>query len=345
MPKTYFYDFVTDFGGDIMVRDVYIPYIVEKFSLLEITIKLSGKLNLTNIHIHAEAFFSHLFNILYDSNYENTNIDTSNEEAIDLKDEVKKSVIQVTSNKTKRKIENTLSKPAIEKLKEDGFSLQFVMISSDCKNLKSNIYINPHNISFIPTKDILDLTDILRRIENLDIDKLVLVYEFFRKEFGDGISQMNTSRNLPVLLNLLAKENLSTVKNNLNLNTYKINEKITYNHLDRIKNSTIERNKIYVGLLDKLYKQFDEQGMNKSISVFNKLSFFYEDDLINGNTSNITIFFNVINKTIAYIKSSANYKPIPDEELELCVRIIVVDAFIRCKIFENPGGYSYVTSN
>lgn len=327
-----------------MLRDVYIPYIVEKISVLETTVKLSGKLNLTNVHIHAEAFFNHLFNTLFDAQYKNANLDSSNEEAIDLKDESGKIVIQVTSNKTKSKIENTLSKPALKELKKEGYSLKFIMITSDCKNLKSGKYKNVYDISFEPSKDILDLTDILRIIENLDIDKLNSIYDFFRKEFGDGISPINTSRNLPVLLNLLAKENLAAFKNELNLNTYKINEKITFNNLDRIKNSTIENNKMYVGLLDRLYKQFDEQGMNKSISVFNKLSSFYEQELIE-DISSVKIFFNIVSKTIGYIQASVNYKTIPDEELELCVRIIVVDAFIRCKVFENPGGYSYVTSN
>jgi hypothetical protein len=26
----------------------------------------------------------------------------------------------------------------------------------------------------------------------------------------------------------------------------------------------------------------------------------------------------------------------PDEELMMCIEILVVDAFVRCKIFENP---------
>jgi hypothetical protein len=30
------------------------------------------------------------------------------------------------------------------------------------------------------------------------------------------------------------------------------------------------------------------------------------------------------------------------ESIDICSDIIVVDAFIRCKIFENPEGYSYV---
>jgi len=32
---------------------------------------------------------------------------------------------------------------------------------------------------------------------------------------------------------------------------------------------------------------------------------------------------------------------VTDNELELCINILIVDAFIRCKIFENPERYNY----
>jgi hypothetical protein len=35
---------------------------------------------------------------------------------------------------------------------------------------------------------------------------------------------------------------------------------------------------------------------------------------------------------------------IPQEEMEMCVGILVVDAFIRCKIFKNPNNYNYATT-
>ena len=56
------------------------------------------------------------------------------------------------------------------------------------------------------------------------------------------------------------------------------------------------------------------------------------------------LFFQVIDKVIERILNSANYQAIPCEELELCVYIIVVDAFIRCKIFRNPENYNYATT-
>ena len=58
--------------------------------------------------------------------------------------------------------------------------------------------------------------------------------------------------------------------------------------------------------------------------------------MIDSNVSSVQIFFNIIKNISEYIKSSSNYIEISDEELEQCVRIIVVDAFIRCKVFEKP---------
>ncbi len=54
------------------------------------------------------------------------------------------------------------------------------------------------------------------------------------------------------------------------------------------------------------------------------------------------LFFSIIDEVIDIIINSKNYIEIPFEELEMCVSILVVDAFIKCKIFRNPEGYSHV---
>ncbi len=56
------------------------------------------------------------------------------------------------------------------------------------------------------------------------------------------------------------------------------------------------------------------------------------------------LFFSIIDNIIELIKNSKNYIEIPYEELEMCVSVLVVDAFIRCKIFKNPEGYNYVVT-
>ena len=56
------------------------------------------------------------------------------------------------------------------------------------------------------------------------------------------------------------------------------------------------------------------------------------------------MFFSIIDNLIELIMNSKNYVEIPYEELEMCVSILVVDTFIRCKIFKNPEGYNHVAT-
>jgi hypothetical protein len=56
------------------------------------------------------------------------------------------------------------------------------------------------------------------------------------------------------------------------------------------------------------------------------------------------LFQKIISLVVERIEQSSNYTPIPKEELVMCVEIIVVDAFMRCKIFKNPEGYLNATS-
>lgn len=93
--------------------------------------------------------------------------------------------------------------------------------------------------------------------------------------------------------------------------------------------------------MNEIYKEFDKQGVNKSISVLSVIRSRY-NQLAGKVSEPQELFFMIMDNIIELIKSSKNYVEIPYEELEMCVSIIVVDAFIRCKIFKNPEGYQYV---
>jgi hypothetical protein len=87
---------------------------------------------------------------------------------------------------------------------------------------------------------------------------------------------------------------------------------------------------------------FDSQGSNKSSSVLSTIRQEYVKT--KSSFSDDQLFFEVISKVQEKILNSSNYTSIPFDELELCINILVVDAFIRCKIFENPEDYNYASS-
>ena len=322
-----------------MNRALYFNYIEDKLSTLAYKINSRGKLNLLDFHVHSEDFYLHFFNKLYGWNLSNLNNKSQNVEAIDLLDDSNKVIVQVSATSTKEKIESTLKKDIIKTYNKYNF--KFISISKDASALRKKIYTNPHSVTFVPSNDIYDTTTILNYIKSLDIDKQKIIYEFIKNELGDEVNIVKLDSNLAMVINILSKEDWDIQDSLDSINSFEIERKISFNNLRTVK-YIIDDYKVHYNRVDKIYSEFDLMGINKSSSVLgtirkeyiNAINTVHDDDLF------ILVLKKIQEKTL----QSANYKSIPIDELELCVNILVVDSFIRCKIFENPMEYKYASS-
>ena len=143
------------------------------------------------------------------------------------------------------------------------------------------------------------------------------------------------------MINILSKERWDDANKDETVNSFEVDRKITFNDLVNSR-SIIEEYRIYYKKVDEKYSEFDQQGVNKSYSVLRSIS--KEYIRLKGSRTPDEIFETVIERTKNKVLESANFIEIPIDELDLCVDILVVDAFIRCKIFENPKHYDYVAS-
>lgn len=327
-----------------MKRQRYYNEISERLEILSSRIKTNGKLNVLDLNIHAETFYRDLLNSIYGYKLESANISSANVAAIDLIDIEKKLVIQVSSTATKQKIQNTLNKEKISEYVTENYNLKFLFIADEAQNLRSNKYSNPYSISFTPQEDILDKASLLTSISQLAIGPYSLVHDLFIREFGGAPNPSKITSNLASIVNLLAVEDLDEAEASTNLNTYNIDEKIELNDLGIIKETTINEYIPYYTKLDRIYKEFEHEGKNKRVAVFRKLTSFYEKELLKKEISSVEKFFNIINSVEDYIINSYNLDDFEEDVIEMCVKIITVDAFIRCKIFKNPKGYNHVAS-
>ena len=323
-----------------MNRSRYFNYIDEKISALSYRISIRSQINILDLNIYSETFFADMVNLLLNSKLRNINTIKSNTEGIDLIDESNKLVAQVSATCTKQKIEASLKKEIFKKYPDYRF--KFIAITGDANSLRSAIYANPLKVAFTPADDIIDIKSILSLVLAMDIDEQVAFYNFIRKELGNEYDPVKFDSNLTVIINILSREDLSISSRNPEINPYEIERKIEFNELSSVR-QTIDEHKIYYGKLDEKYREFDKQGVNKSLSVFSIITQQYIR-LSNSSLSPHDLFFAIIDKVIEIIIKSKNYVEIPSDELELCVTIIVVHAFIRCKIFKNPEGYAHVTS-
>lgn len=323
-----------------MNRSQYFNYIEDKIDYLSYRIGKRGKINLLDLNIYSETFFAEMINMLLKLNLKNMNAIKQNVEGIDLIDHDNKVVAQVSSTNTKQKIENSLKKEIIKKYKDYRFI--FIPIVGDSDALRLKTFRDPHGINFNPEEDIYDTKAILNLVLNMKIGEQQNFYTFIKEELGNEVDLVKVDTNLAAIINILAKENLVNIPNSPQINHFEINRKIEFNNLQNAK-GTIDLYKVYYSKLDEKYTEFDKLGTNRSLSVFSVLSNQYIK-LQNEKQDDIDIFYSVINNVIEIIQKSKNYVEIPYEELEMCVCIIVVDAFIRCKIFKNPEGYNHVVT-
>jgi hypothetical protein len=321
-----------------MNRSHNFNYITHRLSALAAEIELRGKLNILDLHIHSENFYLHFFNELFGWKLQNLNAIKPNATAIDLIDQANKIVVQVSATATKDKVESALTKDLSA---YTGYAFKFISISKDAGALCSMTFANPHNLAFIPRSDIYDIASILKAILVLDIDEQRRIAYFIKKELGPEVEPQKLESNLATIINILAREDWSQDASALETIPFDIDKKIEFNKLKAAR-GIIDDYNIHYGRVDRIYSDFNAQGANKSISVLAAIRHYYMTN--NARLSDDDLFFKVIDCVVDKIRNSANYTAIPDEELDLCVNILVVDSFIRCKIFKNPKGYADAAS-
>jgi hypothetical protein len=319
-----------------MNRPDYFNVIEERLNLLALRIISRGKLNILDYHGHSENFYQYFLNEVYGWAVINENDNKQNVEAIDLIDHTNKFVIQVSSTASKQKIESSLSKGSIKKYK--SYTFKFISIAKDADDLRKKNYNNPHGINFNPSKDIIDIVSILSTIRGLHPDEQKRIYEFIKKELVPEIDPMKLETNLAKVITILSKENWNKKDAVTEINSFEIDRKISFNNLNSSK-GIIDDYYLHYGRVDTIYSEFDSQGLNKSSTVLSA----FKDEYLRAKTilSDDALFFKVIDEMILRVMNSSNYTSIPLEELEQCIKILTVDAFIRCTIFENPDKYNY----
>lgn len=313
-----------------MNRRIMFDYIEKNLNFLAYRIESRSKFNLQEFNIFSESFYRELLNILYDYSLKNLNQINQNFPGVDLIDENNKILIQISSTCNKQKIENSLSKKELIKYKDYKFI--FLSISKSGDNLKNKQINNPYNLMFEPNEDILDIQSILNIILYSDINKINKLYNLIKEESQKEIDDNKLPSNLTKVINVLSNE-ISKANDKIEVE-FVIEDKINYNKLYKVR-EVIEDYANYSNILVNIYNEFDLEGKNVSFFVINKIKNEYNKLKLEENDNN-KLFYNLIDKIIEIVINSKNYKELTIEELEDSVKILVVDTFMRCKIFEKP---------
>jgi hypothetical protein len=119
-------------------------------------------------------------------------------------------------------------------------------------------------------------------------------------------------------------------------------EKILYNNVITYK-PIIEEFSIYQGKLNGIYDEIEKQGSSKKSFLLQNIKTLYLKE--KGKFVNIEairdnadlIFENIENEIWKILESSSNLSTsLPIESIKMGILIVMVDAFMRCKILEEP---------
>ena len=306
--------------------------ITSRLAYLSSEVRLSGSMNLLDSNVLLEDVFKEILNITYGLKLQNANLIKQNIRAIDLIDCSSKTIIQVSSDNSKAKVQTSLDK--IEQPKYEGYTFKFVCISKGVSHLKKHHFNVPEGISFNAEKDSYDDKRILRDVLAKDIDTIRKLALYLEKSILPATADERRPSVITYVINRLADEPLAEIAVNPDTKSFDLEPKIDFNSLKKWRD-IISEYTVFSLLVDKIYRAYDEQGVNKSFAVLSSLH-----DLYLSLASELTgdaLFDKLLESVYDIVnKDYECNESLTREELQMNIKIVLVDAFVKCKIFKKP---------
>jgi len=289
-------------------------------------------MNLLDSNVLLEDVFKEILNITYGLKLQNANLIKQNIKAIDLIDCSSKTIIQVSSDNSKAKVQTSLDK--IELPKYEGYTFKFVCISKGVSHLKKHHFNVPEGISFNAETDCYDDKRILRDVLAKDIDTIRKLALYLEESILPATADERRPSVITYVINRLADEPLAEIAVNPDTKSFDLEPKIDFNSLKKWRD-IISEYTVFSLLVDKIYRAYDEQGVNKSFAVLSSLH-----DLYLNLASELTgdaLFDKLLESVYDIInKDYECNESLTREELQMNIKIVLVDAFVKCKIFKKP---------
>lgn len=306
--------------------------ITSRLAYLSSEVRLSGSMNLLDSNVLLEDVFKEILNITYGLKLQNANLIKQNIRAIDLIDCSSKTIIQVSSDNSKAKVQTSLDK--IEQPKYEGYTFKFVCISKGVSHLKKHHFNVPEGISFNAEKDSYDDKRILKDVLAKDIDTIRKLALYLEKSILPATADERRPSVITYVINRLADEPLAEIAVNPETKSFDLEPKIDFNSLKKWRD-IISEYTVFSLLVDKIYRAYDEQGVNKSFAVLSSLH-----DLYLNLASELTgdaLFDKLLESVYDIVnKDYECNESLTREELQMNIKIVLVDAFVKCKIFKKP---------
>lgn len=161
-------------------RKEAIDKITQALGTLILDIEMHQSINDLSLNIHSENFFRDIFNEIYNLKLKNANSIKQNAEAIDLVDTTEKVFYQITSTRSKEKVENTLKILNKKIYKNYDIKIYYLLKKPNFNSKTITELENKYNIEL--KKVLMDYKDLIHDINDLEVNKII---ELEQKYFSE----------------------------------------------------------------------------------------------------------------------------------------------------------------
>lgn len=173
-----------------------LEFIAMRLAHLKAYVSTVNSIHLFDVNVVAEDFFASLLNEVYGYSLVNLNHADLNCAAIDLGDPGQRVAFQVTSERTKAKIQKTVN-TFVQHGLEDQYDTLKVIIIGDRTGDYPNLAV-PSGITFNGKNDVVDIAGLMNNINRLDVSTLERIATLIRSELTDQTSTSVTEPDIAV---------------------------------------------------------------------------------------------------------------------------------------------------
>lgn len=160
--------------------------------------------------------------------------------------------------------------------------------------------------------------------------------------YSDGTTVYNithegkiSSSVISMIIKKLASVDLEEIDDDYNFDLAYIDRKVVYNNLDSWK----EEIDLYTPATmhaDRIYAEYAKQGLNYSFKVMQRLHLKYKKLKRQGYEGDL-LFDQLHDWLMDQVSTDIREgRDILDEDIDINARIVLIDAFVECEIFEKP---------
>jgi len=173
----------------------------------------------------------------------------------------------------------------------------------------------------------------------------VILLKEWKRNHEDRCRQrklINNPKLVNQTINAIASIDIENETDSSSLNTFEIIKKIEYNSVKEYKYIIEEYNKYY-GKLNSLYSELERQGSfkkEKLLKVIRNLYLRIKGEIVGGEENEFELIQQNADRILKEVEEKLweliDKNQSNEDDIFIAIPIIVVDAFMRCKILEEP---------